>query len=322
MKKSNKTIISYIPDFLDWIDIERGLSNKTQENYDRFLRKFSKWLKENNLEDLKPHQLESEHVWNYRVFLARSSGNGRILKKTTQNYYLIALRAFLNFFAARDIEALPAEKVELAKQKKDKKVEFLKLEEVEKLLHAPDVSTFVGIRDRAIMEILFSTGLRVNELVSLNRKQFKNNKFENGTIELSIIGKGGYPRIVYFSERCVVWLQKYLNIRDALMGPGAIDDSLLINFRGAQKSKRLSARSVENIIKKYAIQSGLSPGTTPHTLRHSFATDLLNQGADLRTVQEFLGHQNIATTQIYTHVTNKRLKDLHQRFHGGKKIKD
>jgi site-specific recombinase XerD len=321
MDKSTKPIIQHIPDFLDWIDIEKGLSTKTQENYDRFLRKFSSWLKNNNLSEIKPHQLTSDQVWKYRVFLARSSDKkGKILKKSTQNYYLIALRALLNFFAARDIESLPAEKIELARQKKDKKVDFLKLEDVEKILQAPKVNTFIGLRDRTIMEILFSTGLRVSELVSLDRKQFKNDKLGE-VIELSIIGKGNHPRIIYFSERSTKWLKDYLTKRDRLLGPSSTENALLINSQKTGR-RRLTARSIENIIKKYALQAGLPLSTTPHTLRHSFATDLLNQGADLRTVQEFLGHQNIATTQIYTHVTNKRLKDLHQRFHGGKKIKD
>lgn len=325
MQESSKTIIEHIPDFLDWIDVEKGLSNKTQENYDRFLRKFTHWLKNNNLAHLKPHQIDSEHIWQYRVFLARSTDgkNKQPLKKTTQNYYLIALRALLNFFAARDIKSLPAEKIELAKQKKDKKVNFLKLEQIAKLLQAPNTSNLIGLRDRTIIEILFSTGLRISELVSLDRKQFKDSQL-NEAMELSIVGKGNYPRTIYLSERAVGWLKRYLEARDRLIKPEKEADSpLFINFRAPKKNtSRLSARSIESIIKKYALMAGLPPNTTPHTLRHSFATDLLNQGADLRTVQEFLGHQNISTTQIYTHVTNKRLRDLHRRFHGGSKLND
>lgn len=325
MQESSKTIIEHIPDFLDWIDVEKGLSNKTQENYDRFLRKFVHWMESNNLTHLKPHQIDSEHIWQYRVFLARSTDRQtkQPLKKTTQNYYLIALRALLNFFAARDIKSLPAEKVELAKQKKDKKVDFLKLEQIAKLLQAPNTSSFIGLRDRTIIEVLFSTGLRISELVSLDRKQFKDSQL-NEAMEISIVGKGSYPRTIYLSERAVSWLKRYLEARDRLIQPEKEADSpLFINFRAPKNNYgRLSARSIENIVKKYALMAGLPPSTTPHTLRHSFATDLLNQGADLRTVQEFLGHQNISTTQIYTHVTNKRLRDLHRRFHGGSKLND
>ncbi len=324
MKESSKTIVEHIPDFLDWIDVEKGLSNKTQESYGRFLRKFSRWLQENELASLKPHELDSEHIWRYRVFLARATDSkGRILKKTSQNYYLIALRNLLNFFASKDIKALPAEKIELARQKKAKRIDFLKLDQVDKLLQTPDTSNFIGLRDRTIIEVLFSTGLRINELVSLNRKQFKYEQLDKA-LELGVLGKGNYPRTVYFSERCVLWLKRYLEARDRLIKPGASDENpLFINCRAPRKAtNRLTPRSIENIVKKYALQAGLPVNTTPHTLRHSFATDLLNQGADLRTVQEFLGHQNIATTQIYTHVTNKRLKDLHQRFHGGRKLKE
>lgn len=324
MQESQKPILDHIPDFLDWIDVEKGLSGKTQENYARFLRKFSLWLERKNLKDLRPHQIEADHIWQYRVFLARATDQkGRTLKKSTQNYYLIALRSLLNFFAARNIKSLPAEKIELARQKKAKKVDFLKLEQVNKLLQAPETGNFMGLRDRTIIEVLFSTGLRISELVALDRKQFKDDQMTQA-IELGIVGKGGHPRTVYFSERSVRWLKRYLESRDRLVGPGSADnDPLFINYRAARRaSNRLTARSVENIIKKYALLAGLPSTTTPHTLRHSFATDLLNQGADLRTVQEFLGHQNIATTQIYTHVTNKRLKDLHRRFHGGRTLKD
>ncbi len=323
MQESSKSIIDHIPDFLDWLDVEKGLSSKTQENYDRFLNKFSYWLRINNLESLRPHQIDSDHIWQYRVFLARAADkNQRTLKKVTQNYYLIALRSLLNFFAAKNIKSLPSEKIELAKQKKTKKVEFLNLEQLNKLLQIPNIESFIGLRDRAIMEILFSTGLRISELISLNRKQFRDAQTNQASIELSIVGKGNYTRTVYFSERSVQWLNRYLQVRDRIVKPNLDGpEPLFISYRASHgSSHRLTIRSVEKIIKKYSLQAGLSINTTPHTLRHSFATDLLNQGADLRTVQEFLGHQNIATTQIYTHVTNKRLKDLHKRFHGGKSL--
>ncbi|PIV10033.1 MAG: hypothetical protein COS49_02715 [Candidatus Portnoybacteria bacterium CG03_land_8_20_14_0_80_41_10] len=313
MQKSAKPLTQHLNDFLDWLDIEKGLSNKSQENYSRFLKKFIDWLKENNLDDLKPDQLSPAHIWNYRVYLSRHSK--KPLKKSTQNYYLIALRSFLNYFANQDIISLPAEKIKLAKDKEDKKVNFLNLEQLEKLFSVPDISKKNGLRDRAILEVLFSTGLRIAELVSLDRDQI-NLKANTKELELGIIGKGNYPRTVYFSERAVDWLNKYLATRQDK------DKALFINYQGRKKSeRRLTDRSIERIIKKYALLAGLPMNTTPHTLRHSFATDLLTQGVDLRLIQEFLGHRNIATTQVYTHVTNQHLRDVHRQFHGGKKLK-
>ncbi len=311
MHKTNKAIIDYIPSFLDWLDVEKGLSSKTQENYSRFLRKFSDWLRQNHLETLKPYELTPEHIWNYKVYLARSlDQHQQSLKKSTQTYYLIALRSLLNFFAHDNIRALPAEKVELPRSKKDKKVHFLQLDQVKKLLEAPSVKTVQGLRDRAILETLFSTGLRVGELVKLNREQIRISQLSLDELEIGIVGKGNQPRTIYFSQRSLKWLKDYLATRKD------DDKALFIHYRSRlDRSRRLTARSVEKIIKKYVIRVGLPLITTPHTLRHSFATDLLNQGVDLRTVQEFLGHQNIATTQIYTHVTNKKLKDVHRHYH-------
>jgi site-specific recombinase XerD len=319
MRKSSKPIPQHLTDFLDWLDIEKGLSNKSQENYSRFLKKFLDWLKMNNLENLKPHQLSPEHIWKYRVFLSRHllQHSKKPLKKSTQNYYLIALRSFLNYFADRDILSLPAEKIKLAKDKDDKKIHFLTLEQIEKLLSVPDVSKRNGLRDRAILETLFSTGLRISELVSLNVEQI-NLKPNTKDLEIGIVGKGNRPRTVYFSERAVKWLRKYLETRKDK------EKALFINYqrRKDSSSRRLTARYIEKIIKKYALLAGLPTNTTPHTLRHSFATDLLTQGADLRIIQEFLGHRNIATTQIYTHVTNKRLRDIHRQLHSGKRLRE
>jgi len=317
MKKSQKPLLRHIPDFLDWLDIEKGLSSKTQENYARFLKRFSEFLKKNGWEDLKPHQLTSEHIWKYRVFLSRqrlSSKTKKPLKRSTQNYYLIALRSLLSFFADRDIVSLPPEKIKLPKRKKERKIHFLNLEQIQRLLNAPDTSTPIGLRDKAILETLFSTGVRVAELVSLNREQIKIKK-DTKDLEISIIGKGNYPRTIYFSERAVYWLKKYLETRTDK------ERALFINYGGKKPLTRLSSRSVERIIKKYTILAGLPLYTTPHVIRHSFATDLLIKGVDLRTVQEFLGHKNIVTTQIYTHVTHKRLREIHRKFHGGKELK-
>jgi len=314
MEKSQKPIPQHLTDFLDWLDIEKGLSNKSQENYSRFLKKFIDWLKENNLEDLKPHEFSPTHIWNYRVYLSRQSK--KPLKKSTQNYYLIALRSFLNYFANRDILSLPSEKIKLAKDKDEKTVHFLTLEQIEKLLSVPDTNKKSGLRDRTILEVLFSTGLRIAELVSLNTDQIRLTSVTK-ELEISIVGKGNRNRTVYFSERAVYWLKKYLDTRKDK------ERALFVNYQGRKNaSRRLTDRSIERTIKKYALMAGLSKNTTPHTIRHSFATDLLNQGVDLRLIQEFLGHRNIATTQIYAHVTNKRLRDIHRQFHGGKNLKE
>ncbi len=318
LKKNNKPIPQHLNDFLDWLDIEKGLSSKTQENYARFLKRFLYWLKVSKLEKLKPHELTPEHIWEYRVFLSRKypSKTKKPLKRSTQNYYLIALRALLSYFAAKNIFSLPADKIKLSKTGKDKIVNFLNLEQLEKLFSAPDTSTTQGLRDRAILETLFSTGMRIAELVALNREQIKV-KPETKELELGIIGKGGRSRTVYFSERALIWLKKYLETRNDR------EKALFINYRSKKGApRRLTPRSIEKIIKKYSILTGLPITTTPHVLRHSFATDLLSQGVDIRTVQEFLGHKSISATQIYTHVTSKMLRDIHRKFHSGRKLKE
>jgi len=311
MTKSNKPIIEHIPDFLDYCEVEQGLSDNTQKNYQRYLHKFTSWLKDINKENIRPHDLTADDIWKYRLFLSRSIINGKTLKKSTQNYYLIALRALLSYFSAQDIVSLPSDKIKLPKDaKKEKTIKFLNLEQIEKLLNAPDVKSSHGLRDKAILETLFSTGLRIAELISLNCEQFANIR-EKNDYELSVIGKGGYPRTVYFSERALSWLKKYLSARDDKEKP------LFINYRARKSAdSRLTSRSVERIVKKYAILAGIPTFTTPHTLRHSLATDFLSKGVDLRTIQEFLGHRSITSTQIYTHVTNKRLRDIHRKFHG------
>jgi site-specific recombinase XerD len=294
MEKSNKPIIKHIPDFLDYCEVEKGLSSKTQENYQRYLQKFVFWLKKAQKEAIFPHELTSDDIWAYRLFLSRfSDKKGHNLKKVSQNYYLIALRALLGYFVAKDIVSIPPDN----------------LEQIEKLLEAPDTSNPAGLRDRAILETLFSTGMRVAELAALNREQFTNIKNKK-ELELGIIGKGGYPRTVYFSERALSWVKKYLESRHDK------EKALFIHFRARKGSDtRLISRSLERIVKKYAILSGVPFFTTPHTLRHSMATDLMSQGVDIRTIQEFLGHRSITSTQIYTHVTNKRLRDIHKQFH-------
>lgn len=311
MIRNLKPLPQYLNDFLDWLEIEKGLANETQKNYERFLKKFFNWLKINHLENLKPSELTPDHIWQYKLFLSRLylPKTKKSLKRSTQNYYLIALRQLLTYFTEKDIPSLPPEKIKLPKEKAEKIVNFLTLEQIEKLLNAPDTSTLLGLRDRAILETFFSTGMRVGELVNLNREQIKI-KPNTKDLEISIIGKGGRPRTVYLSERAVNWLRKYLEKRNDK------EKALFINYRGKIPSTRLSIRSMERIVKKYAILSGLPLTTVCHTLRHSFATDLLNKGVDLRVIQEFLGHRNIATTQIYTHVTRPHLREIHRKFHG------
>ena len=308
MQIQTNTIIGHFSDFLEYLAIEKGLSQNTQKNYHKFLKKFSLFLETKKIKKLNPNQLSQDHIWNYKVFLSNSN-----LKKSTQNYYLIALRSLLNYFSERNITSLPPEKIKLAKDKSDRTVKFLNLEQVEKLLSSPDTLQVHGLRDRAILETLFSTGLRVAELVSLNRDQVKI-KPKTKDIEIGIIGKGEKARTIYFSERAINWLKKYLDKRKDK------EKALFINYRSKTEEKRLSCRGIENIVKKYCAISGLPLATTPHTLRHSFATDLLTNGVDLRVVQEFLGHRNIATTQIYTHITNIRLRNIHRKYHGVKNI--
>ncbi|MAF43553.1 MAG: hypothetical protein CMI54_05220 [Parcubacteria group bacterium] len=318
MKKSNIPIIKHIPDFLDYCEVEKGLADKTQRNYQRYLQKFVIWIKKTKKDALLPHELTSEDIWAYRLYLSRYKGeNGRPLKRITQNYYLIALRALLSYFTAKDIVAPPSDKIVLPKDARtEKAVKFLTLDQIEKLLMAPNISIPQGLRDRAILEALFSTGLRIAELEALNKEQFTNIK-DKKDLELGVIGKGGHPRTVYFSDRALSWIKKYLETRKDK------EKALFINYRVKKDTEsRLTSRSIERIVKKYAVLAGIPIFTTPHTLRHSMATDLLNQGVDLRTIQEFLGHRSITSTQIYTHVTNKRLRDVHRKFHSGRDLKE
>ncbi|MGB9763014.1 MAG: tyrosine-type recombinase/integrase [Minisyncoccia bacterium] len=311
MQKSQEPIIKHIPLFLEYLDVEKGLSHNSQITYTRFINKFEKWLKDNGYEKLLPHELNTNHIYQYRVFLSKTYNKNtkEPLKRSSINYYLITLRNFLTYFADRDIVALPPEKVKLFPEKKEKNIKFLTLDQIKDLLNAPDTKSIIGLRDKAILETLFSTGLRVAELVSLNRNQIKFNNI-NENLEINIIGKGNRIRPVYFSSRALKAIKEYLDRRNDE------EEALFINFKGPKsQNHRLTTRSVENIVKKYVNKAGISIPASPHTLRHSFATDLLTQGVDLRTVQEFLGHKNIATTQIYTHITNKRLKDIHEKYH-------
>lgn len=325
LRKSDDPITYYLVPFLEYCEIERGLSDNTQRNYEQYLKLFTDWLKSNGHADLRPHELTPDHIWDYRLFMSRKykSHRGKTLSKKSQNYYLIALRALLDFFAEKNIEALPSAKIKLAKQKDDHTISFLEVSDVEKMLEIPDTDTASGVRDRAILELLFSSGLRIAELTKLDIDQMsmlKDND-KDRTYELSVVGKGRHVRTIFISPRAARWLRAYIKTRHDVHRPLFINYRTRPNPDGIDNDRRLTSRSIQKMIARTAILAGLSKKVTPHTLRHTFATDLLAHGADLRSVQELLGHQNVATTQIYTHVTNKRLRDIHERFHGGSELK-
>lgn len=301
---------SLITEFLEYLEIERGSSRLTISRYKHYLNRFSNWLNENS-PTLKPEGIDLGLVRKYRLYLARlRNQNGEHLKRVTQNYHIIALRAFLRYLLVqRDIITLSPDKIGLAKQS-PRSVNFLNSEQIERLLNSPEISNKVGLRDRTILETLFSTGLRVSELVRLNRDRINLERQEFG-----VVGKGDKVRVVFLSDVAAQWLERYLQQRQDRFKP------LFIRYSGAMETAkdgermRLTARSVQRIVEKYAKKCGLPIKASPHTLRHSFATDLLIGGADLRSVQEMLGHESIRTTQVYTHVTNKHLKGVHRAFH-------
>ena len=321
MAESQQPLRSYLLPFLDYCEIEKGLSNNTQRNYRQYLRVFFAWLEKTHNADLRPKELTAKHVWDYRLYIARSykTPAGGFLTKKSQNFYLIALRALLRYLAERDIETLPSTKIKLAKQKNEETISFLELHEIEGMLKRPDTSKPEGLRDRAIMETFFSSGMRISELVALDVDQvsllMREKDSSKRTYELSIVGKGKHIRTIFISPRAAHWIRAYLATRGDDLKP------LFINTRSRNpEQKRLTPRSIQLMIAKYARLAGVSKKVTPHTLRHTYATDLLSHGADLRSVQELLGHKNVSTTQVYTHVTNKRLRDIHEQFHGGQDI--
>ena len=293
--------------FLEHLEIEKGSSLRTIENYERYLTRFFEFAKIKN-----PIEITDQLVREFRLYLNRqSSGNnkatGETLKKKTQNYYLIGLRCFLKYLARQKIDSLPAERIELAKVP-ERHLDLISQVELQRLLAAPDGKDTKSLRDKAILYLLFSTGLRVSELCSLTRDI----NFSAG--EFSIRGKGSKIRVVFISDDTIKILKEYLKERKDM------DDALFVKI-GEEKSggkEAISRRSIERIVKYYAIKAGISKKVTPHVIRHCFATDLLSNGADIRSVQMMLGHSNIATTQIYTHITDKQLKDVHKKFHSGK----
>ncbi|MGI8419832.1 MAG: tyrosine-type recombinase/integrase [Candidatus Levyibacteriota bacterium] len=303
----------HIEDFLEYLEVEKGCSKLTIRDYRHYLEVFNKWFT-TSLPGISLSDLDLKTVRKYRVFLAnRADKKGQTLKKVTQNYYVIALRSMLRFLIKNDYKTLEPSKIDLPKTE-SRSLKFLEREQIDRLVTMPDTSKEEGVRDRAILELLFSTGLRVSELVKLNHEQINIERREFG-----VVGKGGRARVVFISDRAADWTARYVGMRVDVFKP------LFIRYSGAVieedngEKMRLTVRSVERIVKKYTQMAKLPVDATVHTLRHSFATDLLTNGADLRSVQEMLGHKNIATTQIYTHVTNKQLRDVHKAFHSGNK---
>lgn len=302
-----------INEFFEYLEVEKNASKLTIRDYRHYLEVFAQWhsstLKRDSLE-----KLTLGDVRKYRVFLANKvDRKGNTLKKVTQNYYVIALRSFLRYLIKNDIPTLEPSKIDLPKTE-SRSLKFLEREQVERLVTMPDTSKEDGVRDRAILELLFSTGLRVSELVSLNHNQINLERREFG-----IIGKGRKSRIVFISDRAADWVARYISMRTDVYKPLFIRYSGMAEEADDGERMRLTARSIERIVKKYVLLAKLPVDATVHTMRHSFATDLLTNGADLRSVQEMLGHKNIATTQIYTHITNKQLRDVHKAFHSGNK---
>lgn len=313
--------------FLEYCELDKNLSLKTVRMYGYYLNFFKQWLynhkakslnqNENNQIKFKVEDIDENIIREFRLYLSHDYKNPYkgALKRQTQNYFLVALRSFFRYLTKQKLSVLPSEMIELGKNR-DRNIKFLSPVELERLFNAVEVKDEIGLRDRAILEVLFSTGLRISELVSLNKDQIN---IESG--EFGVIGKGGKARVVFLSKKAKEWLKKYLDSRKDPYQP------LFIRYSGPKiKSKeltpealRLSVRSIERMIDKYRKKAGILFRIGPHVLRHSYATDLLSHGADLRSVQEMLGHKNISTTQIYTHVTNIRLKEVHQKFHSGNK---
>jgi len=283
--------------YLDYLEIEKNRSLKTRENYERYLKVFFKFGGIKNEKDINVDKIK-----NFRLYLARMKNKKEeYLKKTTQAYYIIALRNFLKYLIKNDYNVLSPDKIELPKIP-ERQIKTIEYKDMERLLNAPQGNDLKSLRDKAILEMLFSTGLRLSELCGLNRDKVAG--------EFSVKGKGEKIRVVFLSERARQALKNYLEKR------GDVEEALFVNLKNSQ---RLTPRSVERMVACYAVKAGISKKVTPHTLRHCFATDLLEAGADLRSVQALLGHSSITTTQIYTHVTDRQLKEAHRAFHDRKR---
>lgn len=308
---------------MEYLEIEKGKAGKTIENYGHYLDRFLEWSR-----IYDPKDITEDVVRGFRVYLNRyEDKKGQKLKKITQNYYIIALRSFLKYLAKKDIKTLPAEKVEAGKVSR-KEVEFLEAEEVERILQAAGGNSFKELRDRAMLELLFSSGLRVSELININR-----DKLDLKNQEFTVRGKGDKIRLVFVSDGAKMALERYLDKRTDIDPALFVRDvKALKKFQPKagqpmadenkkEKTLRLTPRSVQRMVKYYAAKAGIIKDVHPHTLRHSFATDLLINGADIRSVQAMLGHSSITTTQIYTHITNQQLKEVHKAFHARRRKK-
>jgi site-specific recombinase XerD len=304
------TLVELKRQFLEYLEIERGRSVKTVENYDRYLNRFLEYSKAKN-----PSDLTEEQVREFRLYLNRQSGTkvgGRTepMKRRTQNYYLIALRAFLKFMRKRGVSSLSPERIELAKVP-ERSLDLISTAELTRLMSAPATDSLEGKRDRAILELLFSTGLRISELCSLSIDDVDLTRDE-----FSVRGKGDKVRVVFISEEARATIKNYLAARKDM------DDALFVRYgkkAHVGEDARVTPRVVQRLLKRYAAKAGITRKVTPHVIRHSFATDLLSNGADLRSVQALLGHAHIGTTQIYTHVTDAHLREVHKKFHTNKR---
>lgn len=295
-----------LDNFIESIEVEGGRSKKTAENYTLYIERFIEFAG-----DIKVSEISYELVRKYRLWLNRYENyNGVNLGKSTQAYHLIALRRLLTYLSKRDIKSLEPTKIELPKMTKPQ-VNFLHYEEVERLLGVIPQDTELGLRDRAILELLFSSGLRVSELINLNRDHINTKRRE-----FSVRGKGNKDRPIFISKTASQHIDNYLKSRKDNLSPLFINYSKRCTTPSLDSNyRRLTARSVQRMIEKYARLAGITKKVSPHTMRHSFATDLLLNGADLRSVQSMLGHASISTTQIYMHITDQHLKDVHDQFH-------
>ncbi len=306
---------SYLRDFLTYLEIERGRSPMTLNNYGFYLQRFFDWA-----DDPEPHTITDDQITKYRLYLNRLEDPHRgPLKKNTQNYHLIALRTFLKYLAKKGVKTYAPEKIELAKQPAREPV-FLEASDMERLLEMPTStkqSELLQLRDRAILELFFSTGMRVSELANLKQDQISLERDE-----FHIRGKGDKLRVVFLSHQARHWLKKYLEARqDECPFLFIRHDRASSDATNPEKAKPLTPRSIERLVKRYSIAAGIPKNISPHSLRHTFATDLLMNGADIRSVQSMLGHASITTTQVYTHITNQQLQDVHRAFHGKRRGK-
>ncbi len=304
------TIAELKRQFLEYLEIERGRSVKTVENYDRYLTRFFTFSKAKS-----PQDVTEEQVREFRLYLNRQAGTkvgGRVepMKRRTQNYYLIALRAFLKYMRRRGVSSLSPERIELAKVP-ERSLDLISAHELVRLLDAPALDTIDGKRDRAVLELLFSTGLRVSELCALSIDDVDLTRDE-----FSVRGKGDKVRVVFLSDDARSAIKTYLTARKDM------EDALFVRYgkkANIGEDGRITPRVVQRLLKRHATKAGITRKVTPHVIRHSFATDLLSNGADLRSVQALLGHANIGTTQIYTHVTDSHLREVHKKFHTNRK---